>query len=259
MSGAEIQTPAAGEQLVIDARGRGIRIFVRCSESIGERDIDLHRPARANGIPACEQRAAERHRAGEVLEDVAELFFRPRMLDTVAVTAAGRRVELQHLVDQAHGNARMLGASVDFAPRNTAEVGNHGVDSKSRFLRRHGRHRTDILARRLEGERRECILDILHPPAAVHDALRQGSIDGGAGFVGIDAGRRRPRRTARQRQRKGRGEDTGPWVFNETHSLSRTPARPTSGWPGPYTPLLYDRNPMCRLCYKYLELCITIT
>src|SRR6185437_13570324 len=66
MCDAEVDAGAAGEELVAQvAPGVVIRVGLDRLELLGEGDADLHGPAGADRIPACEQPAAQRYTAGE--------------------------------------------------------------------------------------------------------------------------------------------------------------------------------------------------
>ncbi len=100
MSHSEVDTAAAGEQLVFDTDLDRIGIGPdRCVLGrVG--DVHLHGAAGTDRIVVLEEPLPERHRADEVFVDVAEVFLRLGRIDAIAVAATRTRGHLQSPVDQ---------------------------------------------------------------------------------------------------------------------------------------------------------------
>ena len=176
-----------------DALLHRIRVGMRADVALGERHVDLHRPARSHRVRAGEEALAERHHADEVLEDLAQLALGP---------ARGRSARRSSRRSTTRGATR-------HAPRAAARrPARRAGRSRPRRSPAGRRRRVGVKARLLLGDGDDGAR-VLRRDGDVLD--REGGVDVGGPAVrvsrsrGQHAGDQRARLRRRHRRRRGRG------------------------------------------------------
>src|SRR5688572_231325 len=185
MSDAEVESTTAGEYFAPPIRER-VRISRGLHMRLRERNTHLHRPTGPHGIEIGEEPPAERHRADEVLEDIAQGSFGPGLPQSLGVTAPVGRARVQCEGNQGARDVITRGALIDFPAHHGRQSGHHRIHLKSRFLLYHGDDCANVVRVGPHFERLERREHVDGPTVTIRNRGRNPGAYLGTGHIGID-------------------------------------------------------------------------